>query len=112
MTQTTEQLRAEYDAILCKIAARASTVHFAHAAVCTMMGLIGLATSAKLWADFGEDLAVFSIPVAVLAASTVIYAMVRFFLGRRALNVELIAFEKLQKLRGLLGFDDPRALLP
>lgn len=112
MTQTTEQLRAEYDAILRKIAARSSTVHFAHAAVCTMMGLIGLATSAKLWSDFGEDLAVFTIPVAVLSASTVIYAAIRFFLGRRALNIELIAFGKLQKLRGLLGFDDPRALLP
>ncbi len=87
-------------------------MHFAHAAISLFIGVIGWATAGKLWFDFADEYGVPTMVLGAVATAVVIYAFIRYLLGRKALGFELIAFTKLQRLRGELGFDDPRALLP
>jgi len=112
VTDVNQHLRAEYDATLSSVSTRRSTLHFAHAAIACFIGLIGLGTAGKLWFDYHDLYEVPTLALAVLATGLVIYAVVRYVLGQKALGFELSAFGKLQRLRAELGLDDPRALLP
>ncbi len=105
-------LRAEHDATLIAVSSRSSTVHFAHAAVFTLVGLIAAGTAGKLWYDAEPLFVDAAVPVGALALAGLVYALVRAVLGRRALRLELAAYAKLQHLRKELGLDDPRAMLP
>ena len=107
-----KQLRAEYDATLSSVSTRRSTLHFAHAAIACFLGLIGLGTAGKLWFDYEETYGGPTLLLAVLATCVVVYAVVRYVLGQKALGFELTAYGRLQRLRSELGLDDPRALLP
>ena len=106
------QLRAEYDATLSAVSTRRSTLHFAHGAISLLVGLIGAATAGKLWWDFGAEYELPSAALAFIALGVLVYSLVRYLLGRRALSTELVDFTKLKRLRQELGLDDPRALLP
>ncbi len=112
VTDADLQLRAEYDATLNSVHTRRSTLHFAHAAICLLIGLIGSATAGKLWWDAEELFIELAIGVGVASLCVLAYSIVRYVLGRKALSFELPAFEKLKRLRQALGLDDPRALLP
>lgn len=112
VTDVNQQLRAEYDATLSSVSTRSSTLHFAHAAISLFIGLIGLATAGKLWFDYADEYGTPTMVLGAVATSVVVYAFIRYVLGQKALGFELTAFSKLQRLRGELGFDDPRALLP
>ena len=105
-------LRAEYDATLNAVSTRHSTLHFAHGAISLLVGLIGAATAGKLWWDFGSEYELPTFALAVVTFGVLVYSVVRYLLGRKALVLELVAFTKLKRLREELGLDDPRALLP
>src|SRR5437763_7587205 len=104
--------RAELERLQRELQSRESITHFAHAAVSLLVGLIVAGAAGKLFWDLPEDRYVFAYPVVVLALSCGVYALVRYFRGRRTLAVELERFEALKRLRTVMKLDDPSALLP
>ena len=109
---------AAFEALQRELSSRRSVLHFAHAAVSLVVALIAAGTAAKLYWDLTHDYLkhaewVEVIWVAVgVTAFCVVYAIVRYLVGRRALRVELVQFGKLQALRQQLGLDDHPNLLP
>ena len=113
MVDSDAKLRLEYDDVSSKLLARKSTVHFAHAAIFGLIGLIASGTSAKLFWDFGvADYRLETTVSTVVASLGLVYALARFALGRRELKLELSLLERLRSLRVALHLDDPKALLP
>lgn len=108
----TKLLRSEYDATLSSVSSRRSTPHFAHAAVSFFLCFIFSVTTGKLWWDHQSEYAALTAALGTLSFGLLAYSLVRYLLGRRALVFELQAYRRLRHLRGELGLDDPRAMLP
>lgn len=105
--------RAQYDELLRALSARASTTHFAHAAVVGFVGAIVSGGAGKLFWDFGEaEYLPWTLAAASLGLCGLAYAVVRFVLGRRALVVELEKWSRMQALRRELKLDEPHLQLP
>ena len=107
-------VQAELASLQKELASRRSVLHFAHFAVATILGLIAAGTASKLQWDLHLNPAteVFVLPVAAFSASSLVYALVRYVLGRRELKKELVSFAQLQALRRQLNLEAPSALLP
>jgi hypothetical protein len=104
--------RQKMETLQAQLAARASVLHFAHSAVSTIVALILGGAAGKLFWDLEPE----QLPLAVLAATVsgllLVYAFVRYLLGRKAYQVERHRFEALKDLRRALSVDDPSTLLP
>jgi hypothetical protein len=113
LEQTFDDRRAELDRLQAELAARSSTLHFAHAAVTTMTGLMALGASLLLrFTPAIEDKTTQAAVAGAIAVVLLGYAMVRFWVGRLRQRQELHKFEHLKALRRELNLEDPSALLP
>jgi hypothetical protein len=109
----TAPLRAEHDATLARLSARASTLHFAHCAVSFFVACVLAGASLKLSLDLDFEWAPsLVLPAALAAAAAALYATGRLVLGLKVLRVEVKDFERLRALRTELKLDEPPALLP
>lgn len=100
------------EALQRELSARQSVLHFAHAAVSTILALIAAGAAAKLFWDLSLEKAIYALPVAALSACIFGYAIIRYAIGRRALKRELESFARLQSLRRQLNLENPSLLLP
>ena len=100
------------EALQRELSARQSVLHFAHAAIATILGLISAGAAAKLFWDLTLERAHLALPVAGLSAALFIYASARYLIGRSALKQELASFAQLQTLRKQLNLEDNSRLLP
>jgi hypothetical protein len=106
------QLRAEHDEVLQRLSSRVSTLHFAHAAVGTLVSATFVAASAKLWWDFGEyNPGRWQVALAI-AGLALAYAAVRALIGAGHYRRERRELVRLRELRATLHLDDPATLLP
>lgn len=104
--------RRKLDALQAELADRQSIVHFAHAAVSTVVALILAGAAAKLLWDLPLQRRPYAYPVVAAAAFLVVYALVQYFQGRSDLASEMTRFQSMKDLRAELRLDDPSALLP
>jgi hypothetical protein len=100
------------EALQRELSARESVLHFAHAAVSTILALIAAGTSAKMYWDLTGERTIYAAPVLGFASVCFVYGAIRYLIGRRVLKRELESFAKLQSLRRQLGRDDTSKLLP
>jgi hypothetical protein len=108
------------EALQRELSARQSVLHFAHAAVTSILAVIGAGAAAKMVWDLTRDQVTeageagrpWVVPVSILSAGLLVYAVVRYLMGRRALKRELASFAELQSLRRELKLEDPSQLLP
>jgi hypothetical protein len=110
MVTNTSELREQLRQLQDELASRRSIVHFAHAAVSTLMTLVAGGLLAHVLYQ-GQDVR-FAWLLGVLCTVGVSYALVRSWVGRKWLRHEDRRFEALQAVRGALRLDDPEALLP
>ncbi|MBX7100143.1 MAG: hypothetical protein K1X89_20680 [Myxococcaceae bacterium] len=104
--------RGELEHLNEQLRARASVRHFAHAAVSAMLGLLVAGTVGKEAWD-GAPMTEGLVPLlAAAATAALLYAAVRYGLGRAVLGTELAQFDRLLGLRRALHLDDPAKLLP
>jgi hypothetical protein len=102
--QQLEQLQRELES-------RNSVRHFAHSGVSLILGLILAGAAGKLfWDSIRTPFLGWS--VSLLAIGAAVYSVTHYRRGKRALEGELVRFERLKGLRHALGLDDPSALLP
>ncbi|MDY7231688.1 hypothetical protein [Hyalangium rubrum] len=104
-------MRSQLDLLQESLATRQSVLHFAHTGVSFLIALIMAGAAAKLFWDS------LRVPVLAFAASgvslgLVVYALVHYRKGRRALTEELKRYGDLLELRRQLKLDNPSALLP
>ncbi|MFL5318664.1 MAG: hypothetical protein ACJ790_03340 [Myxococcaceae bacterium] len=103
--------RQNLERLQTELATRDSTLHFAHAAVSCVIGLILVATSAKLVWDarttYWLAFAVFCVACVLIG-----YGTLRYLSGRAAVKHEQKRFDELTALRAELHLDDPSRLLP
>lgn len=112
MSAPVNDLRSEHDAVLTRLSARQSTLHFAHAAVSFFIASILAGAAVKLSLDKVLEWAPpLVVPAAVLAAIAFVYSVTRLVLGLRVLRTEVQEFERLKALRRELKLDEPPALL-
>ena len=109
---TQSEAQAQLALLQGELAARASTVHFSHAAVALIVGLLCAGGTGKLFWDLSEQKVHWGIPAVTVTGLLLIYSLVRYLRGKRALAVELSRFELLKTLRHTLHLDNPAALLP
>ncbi len=105
-------LEQEHEQLRDALRARKSPTYFAHGAIATFLALTFVAAATRLlWRKDTEHtwFQELSVGLALLAA---VYAVWRFWQGRRALTEELRKFERLKDVRKALHIDDPGALLP
>lgn len=100
------------EALQRELSARQSILHFAHAAVSSILGLISAGTAAKLAWDLTPEKINLAPAVAGLSGALFVYGLVRYLFGRRALKQELKSFAQLQSLRQQLELENPSQLLP
>lgn len=114
VTAPTAEQKVALSALQAQLESRRSVLHFAHAAVSIILGLIGSGTVAKIYwdLDIRPDTEFLVLPVALLSASFFVYGAVRYVIGRRVLKVELVRFAELKVLHQQLNLEDPSALLP
>lgn len=106
-------LRAEHDAMLARLSARASTLHFAHCAVSFFVACVFAGASLKLSLDVEFEWAPqLVLPAAIAAGLAALYALGRLAMGLTVLRAEVKDFERLRALRTELKLDEPPALLP
>ncbi len=110
LTQSDAQRQLEQ--VQGELAARRSTLHFAHAAVSLVVGLLLAGATGKFFWDMPEEKQLFGLPGVAAIAVLLVYAAVRYRRGMQALDSELSRFETLKALRRELRLDDPSALLP
>jgi hypothetical protein len=104
--------RQQYDALASALSTRRSTLHFAHAAVSSVVVLILSGTAGRLFYKGDASDQQLAMAVAGLAVALLIYGVARVVIGRGLLKRELADYAKLQVLRAQLGLDDPKRLMP
>ena len=112
MTPTSSPDQSRFAELQKRVYSRISVLHYAHAAVSGLIAVIIAGAAAKMAWDYTLDEMPWTLGVIGVAAALVIYSLVRFLFGRRAMKFELGLFEELQSLRTRLGYDQPSSLLP
>jgi hypothetical protein len=105
-----DALRAEHDAVLSSLETRASTHHFAHAAVSFFLSVSLFGTAGKLWWDHWADEPSWTLAAGALGALALCYAVARGVLGGRAYRAEKVRVARLLDLRKAIGADAPLPL--
>jgi hypothetical protein len=95
-----------------QLAARASVVNFAHAAVSMALALIIGGAAGKMFWDLDGEKEIWAFPVAALSLFLALYSTIRFVSGRKKQIEELKKFHQLEAIRRALQLDDPSKLLP
>lgn len=109
---TQVEAQAKLEVLQAELAARESTLHFAHAAVALVVALLASGATGKLFWDLPGGKLYLGVPAVCFTFLLVIYSLVRYRRGMRVLAVELGQFEALKALRHTLNLDNPAALLP
>jgi hypothetical protein len=101
------RLRQEHDAVHHTLSDRQSVVHYAHAAVTTLAGLILAGVASKLQWDLGDAYPLVPVPAALFSLVLLGYGTVRWILARRAARREAADIARLTELRVALKLDLP-----
>jgi hypothetical protein len=106
------ELRAQHDALLTRLSVRASTFHFAHAAVALFLSTIFGGAAWKLSLDVEYAWAPsLVLPAAIVSALAFVYGVTRLAMGRSVLTGEVREFEQLRALRSQLKLDEPNTFV-
>ncbi|MFT3708007.1 MAG: hypothetical protein QM817_10160 [Archangium sp.] len=106
----TDALRVEHDAVLSSLETRASTHHFAHAAVSFFLSVSLFGSAGKLWWDYWSDEPQYAIIAASLGGIALTYSATRALLGSKNYRAEKQQVARLLDLRKAIGADAPLAL--
>jgi hypothetical protein len=108
--------RAQLEQLQSELSSRRSIVHFAHSAVSLLVAMIFAGAAAKYFYDqfvlVREEHVLIGALFAGASAILLVYAAVRFFVGRKWLKHEAARYQTMMDLRATLKLDDPSALLP
>ena len=105
-----ETLRSEHDAVLQTLEARASTRHFAHAAVSFFFSVSVAGTAGKVWWDYAVEEPTWWKVAAALAGAIFTYSVTRAVLGVKSYRSERVQVDRLLSLRKQIGLDAPLQL--
>jgi hypothetical protein len=106
-----DQFRKEFERLQKELESRQSVLHFAQGGVAMVLSLIFAGASAKLFWDSVRS-PILGFLTSALALGLALYALRRYWSGRRLLKNELEQFESLKDLRRRLRIDDPSVHLP
>lgn len=106
-----DQFRKEFERLQKELESRQSVLYFAQSGVATVLSLIFAGASAKLFWD-SVRFPILGFLTSALALGLALYALRRYWSGRRLLKNELEQFESLKDLRRRLRIDDPSVHLP
>jgi hypothetical protein len=106
----TDALRAEHDAVLSSLETRASTHHFAHAAVSFFLSISLFGSAGKLWWDYWTDEPQWALIAGSLGMVALCYSLGRGIFGARTYGAEKLQIARLLDLRKAIGADAPLAL--